>query len=479
MRESEIHSRRMMAGARQVSSVWDEWGGPMLAKDSLNVRLWSGGRKRRDSRRLPPWTPATRACCHDVPEVLAVPVVGDGGRIGCRVAEFKQPRMVERVAAWRTAWSNLTQAEKRNSQHDMLVQARGSVEGSGRRTTWTFLGVPLCLRAWRRITGINPWRSSLAVSAGHVHYIHGAKPRAAVLQDQIHGAIWVVVRHFLDSSPLQDADPEQILLPFREKVYLYRLILLWNARQEALGTPMFYRRPSYRLFLKVLARPEFAKVTFHRVVPMARCPKCCLFRFKCMSVPRELRPRWQALAAAHQWLQIAQKRTYAADRAVAASDYPRSEIYMALDGGSGYEFVLPHQSPQSPELPSKAIASFHTVPMKVMNGLVHGDTRSHVILSPGTIFAGASHTCESIAVLMNTAYAEHGDLPRRASVQLDNAATNHNMLVLTFMGLYVGVETRPHGRLGFRTSWAWGWGDRGLQWSPESSQSSKSPIRLV
>ena len=81
--------------------------------------------------------------------------------------------------------------------------------------------------------------------------------------------------------------------------------------------------------------------------------------------------------------------------------------------------------------------------MKVMNGLVHGDTRSHAILSPGTIFAGASHTCESIAVLMNTAYAEHGNLPLRASVQLDNAATNHNMLVLVFMGLYARTDQMP------------------------------------
>ena len=418
----------------------------MFARDAWDGRIWRGGRERRDGRCLPAWTPRTRSCCHDVPADPIVPAVPDsprGGRVQCRIAEFKTPEMVTRVAAWRTTWSNLSQAEKRNGQHDMVEQARGSMEGSGRRTTWTFLGVPLCLRAWRRITGINPWRTSLAVSGGLRHYVHAGFRRPAVLQDQIHGAIWTVVRHFLDSSPLPDPDPELLIMPFSEKIYLFRLILLWSARREALGTPLLSRRPSYRLFLKVLARPEFGKVRFHRVVPMARCPKCCLFRFKCMSVPRELRPRWQALAAAHQWLQLAQKRTYAADRAVAASDFPQSEIYMALDGGSGYEFVLPHQSPQSPELPSKAIASFHTVPMKVMNGLVHGDTRSHVILSPGTIFAGASHTCESIAVLMNTAYAEHGDLPMRASVQLDNAATNHNMLVLIFMGLYVGVETRP------------------------------------
>ena len=112
-------------------------------------------------------------------------------------------------------------------------------------------------------------------------------------------------------------------------------------------------------------------------------------------------------------------------------------MYFALDGGSGYEFVLPHQAAESPELPSKALASFHTVPLKVMNGIVHGDTRSHVILSPGVVVASASHMCESIMVVLNTVFDEHGDIPLRVSVQLDNAANNHNMLVLAFMSLYV------------------------------------------
>ena len=40
---------------------------------------------------------------------------------------------------------------------------------------------------------------------------------------------------------------------------------------------------------------------------------------------------------------------------------------------------------------SKAIDGFSTVPMKVFNGFVHGDRRSHVILSPGVIGATASH----------------------------------------------------------------------------------------
>jgi len=38
---------------------------------------------------------------------------------------------------------------------------------------------------------------------------------------------------------------------------------------------------------------------------------------------------------------------------------------------------------------------------------------------------------------INTAYEDHGDLPRLASVQLDNASTNHSMLVFGFASLYV------------------------------------------
>jgi hypothetical protein len=71
------------------------------------------------------------------------------------------------------------------------------------------------------------------------------------------------------------------------------------------------------------------------------------------------------------------------------------------------------------------------------SGLVHGDLRSHVILSPSCIVAGSSHVCESIAIALNTAYEEHGDLPKVATVQLDNASPNPSMLVFGFCAMYV------------------------------------------
>jgi hypothetical protein len=40
-------------------------------------------------------------------------------------------------------------------------------------------------------------------------------------------------------------------------------------------------------------------------------------------------------------------------------------------------------------------------------------------------------------IAINTAYEEHGNLPLVASVNLDNASVNHNMLVFGLMAMYV------------------------------------------
>lgn len=392
----------------------------------------------------------------------------------CKAAKFADPAMAEGTRQWRSMYRKLAPAARRNLMLRYLRETGGPchVSRRGRRlillgphraVRWMFLGVPVCHRAFRRLSGTNPWRPLQDFRRGLWVYKHAGFHRTSVVEEQMHGAIWAVVRHFALSNPLapgssgHSQDPDEMLMPFHEKVYLFRVIQLWHMQQlqhqkqadlmsaESAGSAgsgrackvWFSTPPKYRTFLKVLRRPEFAKVKFHRVVNMARCPRCCYLRWRCMSSPPEQREQWQRLAAAHQYLQLAQKRVYAADRAIASSDYPRSELYMAMDCGSGSEFVLPHLAAHDIELPSKAIASFHTLPMKVLNGLIHGDTRSHVVLSAGSAIAGANHTCEGLAILINTAFSDHWDLPRRATVQLDNASTNHNMLVLAFMALYV------------------------------------------
>ncbi len=93
---------------------------------------------------------------------------------------------------------------------------------------------------------------------------------------------------------------------------------------------------------------------------------------------------WSRLANAHQWRQMSQKRQYWADRTHAAAN-PDMELYIAMDGGAGNDAVLPHLSAHDLELPNKALKDASTLPAKIMNGLIHGSVRSHVILSPGNL----------------------------------------------------------------------------------------------
>lgn len=117
-----------------------------------------------------------------------------------------------------------------------------------------------------------------------------------------------------------------------------------------------------------------------------------------------------------------------------------------MDGGSGHEFVLPHLSAADREGPNKALDGYATVPMKVMNGLVHGDTRSHVILSPGVIGATANLTCECLGIMINTAFEEHGMLPPVMTLQFDGASTNKCILTLAYISMYVMFKVFRTGR---------------------------------
>jgi hypothetical protein len=252
------------------------------------------------------------------------------------------------------------------------------------------------------------------------------------------GALWALIESIQERMPLKDVPHEHIIMPFHHQIMLFRMLQDWynETLADPRRPPLLPCPPKLQTFKAVMQRRQFDNVKFHRHVEMARCPTCALLRYKCASAPAETRAAWQALAAKHQWLQRAQKEAYARDRALAAATFPNDELYMAFDGGSGTDYVFPHLSADDWEGPTKALIST-TVPLKVMNGLVHGDHRSHVILSPGVIVAGGCHTCESIAITINTVFAEHEDVPRVITVQLDNASTNHNILVLAFGALYV------------------------------------------
>ena len=113
------------------------------------------------------------------------------------------------------------------------------------------------------------------------------------------------------------------------------------------------------------------------------------------------------------------------------------EYRQAMDCGSGHDFVLPHLSSADREGPNKLLDNVSTVPMKVCNGLVHGDRRSHVILSPGVIGATANHAIECLIVMINDVLEVHGVMPDVFTLQSDGASTNKNILMLAFLALLV------------------------------------------
>ena len=207
---------------------------------------------------------------------------------------------------------------------------------------YPFLGKQLCRKAFRTLTTVDPWRAKRAISQGKCVLLRKKYTRSRRRHDEMLGAIHSVAQDMHLQSPYAHAserDPLVLHVPFHHHVVMWRLIL----QMYESGKLSFIRTPTYSLFRKVLVLPDVRdKIRFHRIVEIGRCPKCKYFEWKCSSVAPELRHVWQDAWSKHHVLQIAQKKCFVADRAKAMVDYPRTEMYMSMDCGSGQDFVLPH-----------------------------------------------------------------------------------------------------------------------------------------
>jgi len=288
------------------------------------------------------------------------------------------------VTAWRASWAKLNQAERRCA----LLEYANRKLALGQSSHESFLGRKVCTRAWRKLTGISVFlkmRATQWAKAGALRPpTHTRLGSRQAVMDCMHGAIMEIMKHMRNRMPLKGKDEDNMFMPFSHPIQLYRMLEAWYTRSLNIGKPLLLRRPKYRTFQKVLRRPEFSKVRWHRVVDLGRCPKCMLYVYKSMTAPEADRAEWLQLASAHQWRQMSQKKQYWVDRMHAAMN-PDLHLYVAMDGGAGNDAVLPHLSAHDLELPNKALKDASTLPAKIMNGLIHGSTRSHVILSPGNI----------------------------------------------------------------------------------------------
>ena len=104
--------------------------------------------------------------------------------------------------------------------------------------------------------------------------------------------------------------------------------------------------PMYHDFRRAILLPEFKDVVFHRMVDIGRCPRCQYIEWKFASVPLEMRTMWQEALGTHHQIQIAQKQCYAADRAKAASGFPKSTCrlrWIAAVGMNSFSHIYPRQ----------------------------------------------------------------------------------------------------------------------------------------
>ena len=265
--------------------------------------------------------------------------------------------------------------------------------------SYKFLGQRVCQKSWHLLTGVgrSTWVATCRrVAAGHVEYQRRKRQHTSFVMDSMHGALWCLIEYCQERMPLSRTHADSIVMPFHHPVQLFNMLKTWYIDSlKGPGVPMLPSAPYYTTFKKVIRRPEFSAVKFHRIVEMGRCPNCQWYAWRCMSCAPEHREGWTERATRHHLLQLQQKRIYSRDRSHAARGYPHGdELYIAMDCSSGHEFCLPHLAGADFETNSKALKDMTTLPLKVMNILIHGDSRAHVVLSPSTVSAvPLSSTC--------------------------------------------------------------------------------------
>eukprot|EP00971_Amphidinium_carterae_P130881 2592786-Amphidinium_carterae.1 len=148
----------------------------------------------------------------------------------------------------------------------------------GRRPVrgFPFLGKTFCKRAFRRLTGINPWR--LLKSSGEGGIRCNVLPRRvrSTRDDEMKCALWAMIQKLHSASPFFKAAKENAAsmgslgllgsaldtvwrLPFHHKKCLWILVLNEhvNAKADRNKVSHFIQTPSYPSFRRVINLPEF------------------------------------------------------------------------------------------------------------------------------------------------------------------------------------------------------------------------------
>lgn len=271
------------------------------------------------------------------------------------------------LVRWRQAWATLG-ARTRNTALFEHIRANVPTRQRARARSYHLLQQLVCRNAFVKLAGISHGvltRSQAAVRLGQRHWMPRKRTRHSFVQDAMHGALMCLLDSLNESTPSKRANPGRVAVPFSNRVRLFRLLEEMYASDD--GCNLLVKPPKLKTFYKVMRRPDLKVVVFHRVTELGRCPYCQLCQYKMAAESPATAAEWDRAFFQHQWLNTQQRRIYAVDRARAARNFPYDELYMGVDGGTGDDMVFPHLSPLDREVPNKALHSYHTIPMKLMN----------------------------------------------------------------------------------------------------------------
>lgn len=180
----------------------------------------------------------------------------------------------------------------------------------------------------------------------------------------------------------------RMYLPFKHKVTLYRYVVGVYEEELSQGRQLIPQRPAYSTFSSITRALAFrSRVRFLQPVWQARappsskkekegnkrekgkgkgrgrkenekakCATCCLLKFLLRTSGRDsaVRARYERRYMAHLRLTQESKQVYYRLRAEAMLKFPDYELFLTMDGGTGDQYTLPHQSALSGPI-SKAI----------------------------------------------------------------------------------------------------------------------------
>ena len=321
-------------------------------------------------------------------------------RNNCMSVRMRSSEMWDVVQRWRRAWARLSSHTRRQvlmehvRRHLTIARPTTTSESppthlSKHRFAYMFLGLRWCKVSWHNLTsvGVGALLDTVhRILRDDVEYQRRRTQRERWAMTALHGAAQMLINFCQERMPLRRIDKDAIIMPMHRKVDFFYMLRRWYLASLSSGTPLLPVPPKKETLRDVLQAPAFAKVYFHRSVDMGRCPVCSWYTWKVATCAPHERQKYNNEAADHQLRQLTEKHTYAKDRLEAALGFPHTKtLYCAMDASSGIEYCLPHQSPADLEVPSKALRSMVTPPMKVMNALIHGDRRAHIILSPPSV----------------------------------------------------------------------------------------------